>query len=150
MFGKLVSALRLHVFVCSSQHSGSGSGDDEDCRRLLLWAAYLDPRYDRHALVSYAFYDPGSGVWNDAACAASGRWCARMDCHEPRTRFKLVGVFKETEGIYDFTEQLFKHEGYCIWQRGDGDDDDDGSASGSGSGDSWSDAYDTMETWMEK
>ena len=44
-----------------------------------------------------------------------------MDCHErsSSTHWKLVGVLKETEGMYDFTEQLFKHEGYCVW----GDDD---------------------------
>ena len=35
--------------------------------------------------------------------------------------------------MYDFTEQLFKHEGYCVWQNeNDGDD-----------------TYETMETWME-
>eukprot|EP00957_Ditylum_brightwellii_P127630 9733208-Ditylum_brightwellii.AAC.1 len=38
-----------------------------------------------------------------------------MDCHEPNSHFKLVGVFKEVQGQYDFFEQLFKHEGYCIW-----------------------------------
>lgn len=31
-----------------------------------------------------------------------------------------MGVFKETDGLYDFGEQLFKHEGYCLW---DGDED---------------------------
>lgn len=30
----------------------------------------------------------------------------------------------------DFTEQLFKHEGYCVWSNDE-------------------DAYDTMEEWME-
>ena len=38
-----------------------------------------------------------------------------MDCHEPNTHFKLVGVFKETDGLVDWAEQLFKHEGYCVW-----------------------------------
>jgi hypothetical protein len=38
-----------------------------------------------------------------------------MDCHEPNTHFKLVGVFKESDGLVDWAEQLFKHEGYCIW-----------------------------------
>jgi hypothetical protein len=38
-----------------------------------------------------------------------------MDCHEPNSHFKLVGVFKETNGFYDWGEQLFKHEGYCVW-----------------------------------
>jgi hypothetical protein len=31
---------------------------------------------------------------------------------------ELVGVFKETDGLDDFAEQLFKHQGYCLW---DGD-----------------------------
>jgi hypothetical protein len=38
-----------------------------------------------------------------------------MDCHEPNTHFKLVGVFKESDGMVDWAEQLFKHEGYCVW-----------------------------------
>jgi hypothetical protein len=38
-----------------------------------------------------------------------------MDCHEPNLHFKLVGVFKEMNGFYDWGEQLFKHEGYCVW-----------------------------------
>lgn len=38
-----------------------------------------------------------------------------MDCHEPNTHFKLVGVFKETDGMEDWAEQLFKHEGICLW-----------------------------------
>ena len=38
-----------------------------------------------------------------------------MNCHEPNTHFKLVGVFKESDGLVDWAEQLFKHEGYCLW-----------------------------------
>jgi len=33
----------------------------------------------------------------------------------PRTKWKLIGVFKETDGFEDFAEQLFKHQGYCVW-----------------------------------
>lgn len=51
-----------------------------------------------------------------------------MDCHEPDTHFQLVGVFKETDGLEDFAEQLFKHEGYCLWK---------------------SDTYDFMSTYRE-
>ena len=40
-----------------------------------------------------------------------------------------MGVFKETDGMYDWTEQLFKHEGMCVWN------DDD--------------AYSEMSQWME-
>lgn len=42
-----------------------------------------------------------------------------MDCHLPNTHFRLVGVFVETEGMYDWAEQLFKHEGYCVWNDDD-------------------------------
>ena len=38
-----------------------------------------------------------------------------MDCHEPDTHFKLVGVFKQSDGLVDWAKQLFKHEGYCVW-----------------------------------
>ncbi|KAL7533736.1 hypothetical protein ACHAXR_005409 [Thalassiosira sp. AJA248-18] len=113
-------------------------GEDDEggqCQRKVLWAAYVDPRYKGNTIEEYEFYDLASGEWDDSACLASGKRhrCARMDCHEPHTHFKLVGVFKETDGMYDFTEQLFKHEGYCVW----GNDDDD-------------DTYETMETWMER
>jgi hypothetical protein len=39
-----------------------------------------------------------------------------MDCHEPNSHFQLLGVYKETDGLTDWAEQLFKHEGYCVWQ----------------------------------
>lgn len=101
------------------------------CQRKLLWAAYVDHGYKGNAIKEYSFYDIATGEYDDAACQASGKrhQCARMDCHEPHTHVKLVGVFKETEGMYDWTEKLFKHEGICVWN------DDD--------------AYETMETWME-
>jgi len=54
-----------------------------------------------------------------------------LNCHEPHTKnFKLVGVFKETNGLYDWFEQLFKHEGTCIWND--------------------EDVYDTMTSFTEK
>ena len=101
------------------------SNEDGQCERKLLWAAYVDPRYQGNTIEEYQFYDLKNGTWDDSTCLARGssHRCVRMDCHEPRTQFKLVGVFKETEGMYDFTEQLFKHEGYCIWQ---GEEDDGG------------------------
>jgi hypothetical protein len=37
-----------------------------------------------------------------------------MDCHLPNTHFTLLGFFKEIK--YDeWMEQLFKHEGDCLW-----------------------------------
>lgn len=41
-----------------------------------------------------------------------------MDCHDPSsTNWKLIGVFKEASffGNDAFFEQLFKHEGVCLW-----------------------------------
>lgn len=57
-----------------------------------------------------------TGEWDDSACKASGERhrCARMDCHEPNTHFKLVGVFKETDGMYDFTEQVCSFIEFCV------------------------------------
>lgn len=105
----------------------SGSGDGDDCQRKLLWAAYHNPKYRGDAIGEYQIYDWRTRSWDTSTC--SGRKCTRMDCHETNTNWKLVGVFAETNGLYDWAEQLFKHEGYCVW---DGDKEDEG---GSGSGD---------------
>ena len=37
-----------------------------------------------------------------------------MDCHEEDTHFSLLGIFKQDQPYY-WIEQLFKHEGYCLW-----------------------------------
>jgi hypothetical protein len=45
-----------------------------------------------------------------------------MDCHENNsTTWKLMGVFKEASyfGNDAFFEQLFKHEGVCVWNNAD-------------------------------
>jgi hypothetical protein len=42
----------------------------------------------------------------------------------------LIGLYKETNGMYDWWEQLFKHMGYCVWN-----DDED---------------YATMQAWMKE
>ena len=43
-----------------------------------------------------------------------------MYCHKSRSRnWKLLGVFKETYGLVDWAEQLFKHQGYCLWDEDD-------------------------------
>jgi len=38
-----------------------------------------------------------------------------MDCHLPETEMTLLGFFKNA-GYDDWFEQLFKHEGVCVWQ----------------------------------
>jgi hypothetical protein len=101
---------------------------DGECGRKLLWAAYVDPKYKGNTIEEYQFYDMKNGTYDDSTCLASGtsHRCVKLDCHESHTHFQLVGIFKETEGMYDWTEQLFKHQGYCIWQ---GDEDGDGELS---------------------
>lgn len=37
-----------------------------------------------------------------------------MDCHESDTKFSLLGFFKH-KSYDDWMEQLFKHEGMCVW-----------------------------------
>ncbi|KAL3816702.1 hypothetical protein ACHAXA_009141 [Cyclostephanos tholiformis] len=109
-----------------------GSSSSRYCRRKLLWAAYVDRRYRGNGVEEYQIYDPTLGEWDSSTCSRSGVFsgrCAKLDCHEPDTRFELIGVYKETNGMYDWWEQLFKHEGYCVWNDND--------------------AYQTMTTWMK-
>lgn len=49
-----------------------------------------------------------------------------MDCHDPSTEWQLVGVYKESVEFDNDTwfEQLFKHQGYCVWD-GDKENYDD-------------------------
>lgn len=107
--------------------------DGNNCPRKLLWAAYVDQGYEGNTIEEYKFYDIPTGEWDNSTCLASGEEhrCVNLDCHDPSTgNFTLVGVFQETDGVYDFFEQLFKHEGICLWN------DDD--------------VFDTMTTWMEE
>jgi len=44
-----------------------------------------------------------------------------MDCHMPNSQtWQLLGYFKEIE-YTEWFEQLFKHEGYCVWQENEYD-----------------------------
>jgi len=55
-------------------------------------------------------------VFDDAYVAAerSKSRCAKMDCHEPDTNWSVLGFFKH-RNYDDWMEQLFKHEGMCVW-----------------------------------
>lgn len=102
----------------------SGSGDNsfsaDGCRRYVLWAAYVDPYYEGGGIGEYQFLDRSTGNWDSTACnveAGDGdgnNRCAKMDCHEPDTHWKLLGLFKHRQPD-DWMEQLFKHEGVCVW-----------------------------------
>lgn len=99
-------------------------------QRKVLWAAYSDQDYEGQGVAEYSFLDRSIGQWETSTCYPEtyglyfpGTRCRRLDCHEAGTNLELVGVYKETDGLYDWTEQLFKHQGYCLWD-GDKDNDD--------------------------
>ena len=119
------------------------SNDGGACSRKVLWAAYRDPKYKGGSIGEYQFYDWRTGEWDDSTCQ-SGR-CARMNCHESRTHWKLVGVFKEDDGL-EWAEQLFKHQGYCVWNDAENAEEN----GNGGSGDSGeSSAYNFMQNVYE-
>lgn len=92
------------------------SSDDAPCTRKVLWAAYIDPEYSGRSIGEYQFYDFETELYDSDYCiGGENKRCARMDCQEPDTHYELIGVFKETDGLEWFTEQLFKHQGYCLW-----------------------------------
>lgn len=79
---------------------------------------YADPRYKGGSIGEYQFFDYATKEWDTSTCKTQR--CARLDCHEPKSHFNLIGVFKETDGMVDWAEQLFKHEGICAWNDDDG------------------------------
>lgn len=85
------------------------------CERYLLWAAYVDLDYQGGGLGEYKMYDRFNDKWDDTSCQMHGDGrCVKMDCHLPDTSFELLGFFKEPN-FNEWMEQLFKHEGVCVW-----------------------------------
>lgn len=84
-----------------------------------MWAAYVDENYSGGGIGEYAIFDTSNGEYDYTACDTNGNGdCKLMDCHDPSsTNWKLLGVFKEASyfGNDAFFEQLFKHEGVCVW-----------------------------------
>ena len=84
---------------------------------------YVDESYQGGGIGEYHYFDPQSQQWDYSACEAHGNGrCAPMDCHiSNTTTWKLMGVFKEASyfGNDAFFEQLFKHEGVCLWNDDD-------------------------------
>mmetsp|Transcript_2464 Transcript_2464/g.5374 ORF Transcript_2464/g.5374 Transcript_2464/m.5374 type:complete len:511 (-) Transcript_2464:215-1747(-) len=109
----------------SGGHGGSHSEDQSAsfgnnyCQRYLMWAAYVDEAYSGGGIGEYAIFDTNKGSYDSTACDTHGTGsCKYMDCHDPAsTNWKLMGVFKEASyfGNDAFFEQLFKHEGVCVW-----------------------------------
>lgn len=100
------------------QNSGSGDKGTEDaCARYVLWAAYVDMEYEGGGIGEYKFYNSTQKSWDTSACEASGSSrCEKMDCHLEDTHFSLLGFFKH-KSYDDWMEQLFKHEGICVWNQ---------------------------------
>lgn len=100
------------------QNGGSGSGDqgtEDACARYVLWAAYVDLEYEGGGIGEYQYFNLTDSSWDSTACDYSGSdRCAKMDCHQENTHFSLLGFFKH-KSYDDWMEQLFKHEGFCVW-----------------------------------
>jgi hypothetical protein len=84
---------------------------------------YVDLNYQGGGIGEYQYWNRTSQTWDDSACQygqqhnshddEDGR-CAKMDCHLDDTNFQLLGFFKH-RSYDDWMEQLFKHEGMCVW-----------------------------------
>jgi hypothetical protein len=102
----------------NNQHRNLGSHDEgtyEGCVRYVLWAAYVDENYQGQGIGEYQYYDRTTGKWDTTSCKVTeNSRCAKMDCHLENTDFTLLGIFKHREPD-DWMEQLFKHEGMCVW-----------------------------------
>lgn len=101
----------LGYYVDCNSESSYGSG----CTRQVLYAVYVNPKYEGGGISEYTYYDITSGKWE---CYGQGSTCiTKMDCHLDDTQWKLLGVFKidDISQRDGWMEQLFKHEGVCIW-----------------------------------
>jgi len=122
----------LGMFIDCDNNRRQLEDGDNACQRKVLWAAYHDSDYNGGSIGEYSFFNRDTDSWDSSTCRP--KWnplkrCQRLNCHEKKTKLDLVGVYKETDGLYDWTEQLFKHQGYCLWD-GDKEDDEDGSGDG--------------------
>jgi hypothetical protein len=102
-----------------------------------LHTQYIDLSYSGLGIGEYQFFDTYSKTWDTSACETIGNGvsttvdeetgeettrvdastCKKMDCHlQSNTNWQLLGYFKEVD-YTDWFEQLFKHEGYCVWQK---------------------------------
>lgn len=104
---------------------------------------YVDLEYEGGGIGEYMYWNRETNDWDDTACRHGqsnsnnnnnrnnrnnknnnknnndndGYYdsrCAKMDCHLSSTHFKLLGFFKH-KSYDDWMEQLFKHEGMCVW-----------------------------------
>ena len=75
----------------------------------------MDLDYQGGGIGEYVYWDRQNKAWDSTACQYSGSArCTKMDCHLESTQFSLLGFFKH-KSYDDWMEQLFKHEGICLW-----------------------------------
>jgi len=127
---------------CDVVNSGEGNSADrrngrtvtaEGCQRYVVWAAYVDEAYEGGGIGEYQFWNQANQEWDTTPCNYGGnnknnnnnnknnnnnnsgeKRCAKMDCHLEDTHWTMLGFFKH-KSYNDWFGQLFKHEGYCIW-----------------------------------
>jgi hypothetical protein len=106
-------------WVAGQDDDGSYDGGTvEGCQRYLLWAAYVDLEYQGGGIGEYQYYNPETRQWDSTSCGyVENSRCAKMDCHLENTHWSLLGLFKH-RSYQDWMEQLFKHEGFCVWNSG--------------------------------
>jgi hypothetical protein len=75
---------------------------------------YIDLDYSGGGIGEYQFYNRHTKSWDSTSCKSKTGRCAKMDCHLASTNFKLLGFFKEPN-YHEWMEQLFKHQGVCLW-----------------------------------
>lgn len=76
---------------------------------------YVDLDYQGGGIGEYQFWNHQHQAWDQTACAyTQSERCAKVDCHEESTKYRLLGFFKHAS-YDDWFEQLFKHEGFCVW-----------------------------------
>ena len=81
---------------------------------FLKYNQYVDLDYQEGGIGEYQFFNRHTNQWNTTSCVSENGRCQKFDCHLPETNFKLLGIFKEPNP-HSWMEQLFKHEGVCIW-----------------------------------
>ena len=82
----------------------------------LFHAKYLDLDHAGNGFNEYQYLNANTGEWVEVCDLKNdAQRCMKMDCHEPDTHFTHIGTYKLLQEEGDFFDQLFKHEGYCIW-----------------------------------
>ena len=85
---------------------------------LVFDTQYVDLDYEGGGIGEYQYYNRKNGKWDETPCYVGQNGgksrCAKMDCHEENTNWSLLGFFKH-KSLDDWMEQLFKHEGICVW-----------------------------------